>query len=478
VTRRWSQRACAAAFATSLSGCAVPKEAGFPDVAKTVEPRTGHRIFWNQGGEADAEVAKTIRTMLKHPLSTAEAVQIALLNNRSLQAIYEELMIAQADVVQAGLLQNPVFSASVRFSLDGMPRSILDLDVEQDFLSILLIPARKRLAATAFEAAKLRVGHEVVELTYEVRSGYFSLQGAQQIAAMRRAILETAEVSLDLATRQHEAGNISDADLGNEQALYEQLRVDLARSRAEILAAREKLMRLMGLWGVDSGWSISARLPELPAKDPPLEHVESVAIEKRLDVAAARQDVQVRSYALAMAKNWRWLGGASVGAQFEREPEGRFVGPMAKLELPLFDQKQAVIARLEAELHQGQNRLRALSVAVRSEVREARGRVELAREIATHYRSVVIPLRERLVTLMQQQYDAMLVGVYNLLAAKQNEVNAYREYIEAVRDYWIARSDLDRAAGGRLTGPAGASARPPAAASPSQPAAPTPTHQH
>ena len=439
--------------AAAMIGCTVPKEAGFPDVAKSVASRTGHQIFWNQNSAADAEVEKVLRGMLRHELRPAEAVQIALLNNRNLQATYEELMIAQADLVQAGLLKNPVFDASVRVSLEKGVTPLLDFDVGIDFLGVLLIPAKKRLAGAAFEAAKLRVGHQVVELAYEVRAAYFTLQGAQQIAAMRRAILDTAETSLDLATRQHEAGNISDADLGNEEALYEQVRMDLAKSRAEILMAREKLTRLMGLWGEDAGWTISDRLPDLPASDPPLEHVESIAVGQRLDVAAARQEVQVRSYALAMASNFRWLGAASVGGHFEREPDGRFFGPMASVELPIFDQKQAVVAQLEAELHQSQNRFRARSVEARSEVREARGRVELARQIADHYRTVVIPLRERLVALMQQQYDAMLVGVFQLLMAKQNEVSTYREYIEAVRDYWIARSDLDRAAGGRLTGP-------------------------
>jgi cobalt-zinc-cadmium efflux system outer membrane protein len=478
----------ALACAAALLGCSVPREAGFPDVAKAVEARTGHRIFWNQGGAADAEVDRVVRAMLQHELRPAEAVQIALLGNRSLQATYEELMIAQADVVQAGLLRNPVFAASFRFSPQQLYVPNIDLDVEQDFLSVLMLPARKRVAEATFESVKLRVGYQVVELAYEVRGAYFSLQGALQIAAMRRAILEAAEASLDLATRQHEAGNTSDADLASEQALHEQVLIDLARSRAEILAAREKLTRLMGLWGEGAGFTIGERLPDLPTDDPPLAHVESLAITQRLDVASARQEMQARSYALAMARDFRWLGAVSAGGHFERELDQHFIGPMVQLELPIFDQKQAAIARLEAELQQSKSRLHALSVEARSEVREARGRVVLARELAEHYRTVVIPLRERLVALMQQQYDAMLIGVYQVLMAKQNEVNAYREYIEAVRDYWIARSDLDRAAGGRLVGQSSAPlgtpsppppVTPPPSITPPPPATPpTGAHQH
>ncbi len=159
------------------------------------------------------------------------------------------------------------------------------------------------------------------------------------------------------------------------------------------------------------------------------------------------------AHQLALASGSRFLTGG-VGASFEREPDGaRVVGPTARLELPLFDQKQALLSRLEAELRQRKERLAALSIDARSEVREARGRVLVTRGIAAHYHRVVIPLRERIVALSQLHYDAMLLGVYQLLMAKQSEVNAYREYIEAVRDYWIARSELARATGGKLEAP-------------------------
>ncbi|MEO5725832.1 MAG: TolC family protein [Byssovorax sp.] len=439
----------ALASAATLAGC-VPKEAGFPDVARAVSERTGDRIVWNRGGEADVEVASRVRALLAKPLGADEAVQVALLRNRGLQATYEDLMIAQADVVQAGLLRNPVLSGSLRFPLDQAGAPNLELGVEQDFLDVLLIPARKRLASSAFEAAKLRVGNEVMRLAADVRVAYFTLQGAQQMVAMRRTIAEAGEASVELAQRQHEAGNISDLDYAGEQALYEQIRLDLARSEGEILVARERLVRLLGLFGDDVRFTLPDRLPDLPAADPPLERLEALAISRRLDVAAARQEVQVSAHQLALASGGRFLVGG-VGASFEREVDGkRVVGPTARLEVPLFDQKQAMLARLEAELRQRRERLAALAIDVRSEVREARSRVLVTRGIAAHYHRVVIPLRERIVALSQQNYDAMLLGVYQLLIAKQSEVNTYREYIEAVRDYWIARSELSRAVGGRL----------------------------
>jgi outer membrane protein, heavy metal efflux system len=450
------------ALSLALAGCAVPKEAGFPDVARAVAERSGQSIHWNQGGPEDAAIEARVKAMLARAIGADEAVQIALFQNCRLQATYEDLMIAQADLVQAGLLRNPAFFASVRVPAAGSGSPDVELSVEQDFLDLILLPSRKRLAASAFEAQKLRVSAEVLQLAADVRAAYYTLQGAQQLAAMRRAIVEASEASVEIARRQHDAGNISDLDLASEEALSAQIRLDLARSEAEILSARERLGRLLGVWGDDARFRIHDKLPDLPAEDPPLDRLESLAMGRRLDVAAARQDVQTSSHALALAENGRWLGGAGLGADVERGPGGEVIaGPTARVELPIFDQHQAEIARREADLRRARARLAALAVEARSEVREARGRVIAARDVAAHYRATVIPLRERIVALSQQHYDAMLLGVYQLLAAKQAEVNAYREYIEAVRDYWIARSELERATGGRVEPPIAAAPSPP-----------------
>jgi cobalt-zinc-cadmium efflux system outer membrane protein len=141
----------------------------------------------------------------------------------------------------------------------------------------------------------------------------------------------------------------------------------------------------------------------------------------------------------------------TVGLEGTRLVDGSYsFGPNASIEVPLFDQRQALVARLEALEGQSEARLQARAVEARSEVRTARGAMVSARRVADRYRTVVVPLRERIVALAQQRYDAMLLGAYELLLAKDSEVNAYRDYIDAVRDYWVARSDLERAVGGRL----------------------------
>jgi cobalt-zinc-cadmium efflux system outer membrane protein len=268
-----------------------------------------------------------------------------------------------------------------------------------------------------------------------------------------------------LAEAQHAAGNTSDLDLVNERTLYEQLRTDVKRSEADVVIAREALTRLLGLWGMDAAFQVPSKLPDPPPAEAPLEHLEALAIGRRLDLASAHARTQALSHAAAMTKNYRFVGSSSVGVNFERSPE-RYsaITPSASLELPIFDQKRAPVARLDALVRQAQARESALAVDIRSEVRAARARLVSMRDVVDRYSKVVVPLREQVVSLSQEQYSAMLLGAYQLLAAKQNEVNAYREFIEALRDYWIARADLERATAAAI--PSGVPAAPPSGAKP------------
>ena len=423
----------------------------FQDVAHHVELRSGQRLRWDEASPADAQVDRALRDLLGKDLSVDGAVEIALLRNRSLTATYEELSIGQADLVQAGLLRNPVLSV-------GLPPAEIEainppivVGVAEDFLDLFMIPARKTIARARLEAVEMRVATEVLDLAARVRTAYFTLQGAEQEAAMHRIVSEAADAAAALATAQHDAGNLSDLDFETQRGMGEQARIELERNGALVLRAREQLTRLTGLWGPDAGYAVAPRLPELPTTEPPLEHLESLAVAQRSDLAAMRKEVEELGHVSSLAHSTRWIGSLTVGLEAARLVDGNYsFGPNVSIELPLFDQRQALIARLEALLRQSEARLEARAVDARSEVRAARDAMVAARRIAERYRTVVVPLRERIVALAQQRYDAMLMGAYELLLAKQSEISAYRDDIDAVRDYWIARSELERAVGGRL----------------------------
>lgn len=442
-----------AAALAPLCGCPGTSPApAFQDVAARVQARGGQPIRWSQATPEDAKVDDAVRALLARDLGVDGAVQVALLRNRTLVATYEELSLSQADLVQAGLLRNPVLSAGVPAAEVDVVDPPLIVGVAQDFLDLLMMPARRSIAGAQLEATELRVADEVLGVQAQVRAAYFALQGAEQRASMRRVVAEAADAAATAAQAQRDAGNASDLDYETQHVLAEQARVDLAREEADARAARERLTRLLGLWEErDLAFTVPPALPELPAADPPLDRLEQLAVAQRSDLAAMRKEVDAIGRVLSLASSTRWTGIFTVGLDVTRLKDGRYsFGPNASLELPIFDQRQALLARLRAMHRQSQARLEAHAVDARSEVREARDRLLAARAVAERYASVLVPLRERIVALTQERYNAMLLGVYELLLAKQGEIATYRDTIEALQAYWVARSDLERAVGGRL----------------------------
>jgi cobalt-zinc-cadmium efflux system outer membrane protein len=440
-----------AAILLLLAGCAVPKKAGFDDVQRSLAGRLSERVHWNQGGDEDRRVAEEVRRLLSSELTVGSASQIALYNNPELQATYERLGVAQAEVVQAGLLHNPSISLHWGFRFGSVGDDEIYGSILGSFLDLFLMPLKKKLANAEFRRVKLEVANAVLEVAARVREAFYVVQASTQIIAMRRTMLLGEEAAVELAVEQHNAGNLSDLDLSNEQAVYAQAKLELHRAEYQLLSDREKLTRLLGVWGFDVEYKVGAQLPALPEREPDLAHLEKLAIENRFDLAAAREEVRTADAALQVTKGTRMISGLNVGVQGHRDPDGpKTIGPTVDLELPIFDQKQAEVARLRAQLRAAERRADALAIAIRSEVREARNRLLAARTSIDYYQKALVPLRERIVALSQEQYNAMLLGTYQLLQSKQNELEAYREYIETVRDYWVARADLERALGARL----------------------------
>ena len=435
--------------AIAITGCAsVSREAGIADVGAMTKQGLGRPIQFRTGGKEDEQVDARVSSLLQAQLTPESAVEVALLNNPGLQATFADLGIAQADLVQAGLLRNPTFGASFRFPNRAGANVDNDFSITKDLLDFFVLPLRKRVAAQQFEQAKLRVGEAALRLAGEAREAYFTLAAAEQMAEMWGTILETQRAAADFSSKLREAGNVRALDLEMEIDSYETTRVNFARAQTEAVLARERFARLLGVWGAQLNFK-TAQLPELPPGEVPLEHLETTAMERRLDVLAARHEVEGLSYAASLQGSTRFFPAVQVGASTEKEsPEGvRVTGPSISLELPIFDQGQARIARAEALVRQSEARLAERAVNARSEVRSSRDRLLAERALVEHYRTVVIPRREKIVQLSLLQYNAMQIGLNLVLQAKQSEVNGYRAYIEAVRDYWIAKSQLELAIG-------------------------------
>jgi cobalt-zinc-cadmium efflux system outer membrane protein len=424
-----------------VAGCArIRPGAGMDDVARLVGERRQAPLDPSTG-----PVAERLAALLRGELTAERAVQVALLNNRSLRALYGKLGIAQADLVQAGLPPNPVLHAGVRFAVDG-PGTAVDASLLADFVSMIQIPLRKRVAGAAFEAAKLEVANAVVTLAADVKVAFYTLQGAEQMLELRETVAHATSLSAELAGRQHAAGNIADLDLAGEQALYEEERLALSRAEADVLAEREELNVLLGLWGSDTGWTLERRLPDLPERERPATGLESLAVLRRLDLAAAWQEAHVQQRTVGLTRLYGLIPGAGVETQRELD-EPWSVGPAVEVAVPIFDQRQAAVASATTRVAQSVERHAALAIEIRAHVRRARTRMVGARERAEHYARVLLPLRRRIVAETQRQYNAMLSGPFQLLQAKRDEIEAGRGYVEALTEYWVARSELERELG-------------------------------
>lgn len=436
--------------AVLLTGCAsVPKDAGFSCVRATVADRTGLDIRWNQGSAADHDVERAVADLLSRPLTSDAAVQVALLNNQNLQATYEELGIAQAELVEAGLLRNPMLSADVRF-----PRYValpFDISVSESFVDLLSMPLRKKVAGAAFEVARLRVTNEVLAMAAQTESAFYRAQGTAQLLEMRQTILAAAGASFDAADRIHQAGNITDLALGNERSHFEQAKLDATRAEADLVDAREDLNALMGVSDGQTQWTVAPRLPDLPPSDIEAGSLELAAISQRADLGAARQEIERLARSLGMVRFNPLVSEVTIGANVQKETDGALSsGPSISLPIPLFNQGQAAIAAAQARLRQSQRHYQAMALEVRSQVRRARNRMAADRRQAENYASAILPVRHQIVQQTQLQYNGMLVGIFQLLEARQAEIDAGREYVESLRDYWIARAELKRVVGGRL----------------------------
>ncbi len=420
----------------------------FDDVSGVVMSRTGKRVQWNRGSAQDAEAERYVHAQLRRPLTASTAVQIALLNNHELQATYEEIGLAQADLIEAGLLKNPLFTIERRF-----PGQALEADLLGEFIDLLFLPLRKRVAAAQLEAAKLRVSAEIIKAAAEVRVAFYENQGNLQIADLAQSVEQATAASAEAALQLHQAGNIRSLDLANEEALHVQAKVEFAKTQSAGVESREKLTRLLGLWGADTKWRVAPRLPDPPSNEIGVGGLESRAISQRLDLAAFKQETLSEARRLGLVRFQEISQGFEVGGHYEREKDGQYsAGPSLNLPIPFFNFGQAAKARTEAKVRQSQQRYLALAVQIRSEVRSARDRMLLARQRVDYLESTARPLRRRVVEESQLQYNAMQISLFDLLRAKQDEVNAGREYVEALRDYWIARAELEKAVGGSLTG--------------------------
>ncbi|HVZ74979.1 MAG TPA: TolC family protein [Polyangia bacterium] len=435
----------------TLAGCAsVSKERGHDDVDRLVRERAGHPTRWASGSPEDDQVDRWVDELLAHGLSRGAAVEIALVANPRLQATYESLGVSQADMVQAGLLRNPALGAHVAFPVRGDGKEI-QFSLVQDFLDVFVLPLRKQIAREQFTVDVLRVAQEALDTVAAVEKEYAAVQAAAALADYQRTVVTADEGAAALSRAQFAAGNVDALKHANQLASFEESALDLTRDELELLRHREALNRLLGLWGPRADWKLAEALQAPPAAEPPLDALEARAVAQRLDVDAARKEQKLLARAVDLARDTRLVGRLDVGVDAHQDADGpRVFGPSLVIELPIFDQRQATVARLEARERQARHHADAAALEARSEVRLARAELLAARAIVERYQATILPMRDEALDEAQLFYNGMLLGLYQLIETKSAQVMAHAQHIAALRDYWTARADLERAIGGQL----------------------------
>lgn len=430
-----------------LTGCSTfSKDGGLDAVSAMTNARTGQSVQFVKPGTGSATVESNVAQLLSKPLTADSAVQVALLNNKGLQASFAQLGIAEADLVQAGWMSNPSFSFG---RMSGGHAVEIERAVMFDILGLVTIPVRSKIEGRRFELAKLQAASDAVTLAADTRKAYFNAVAARQTALYSGQVRASAEASAELAKRMTQAGNFSKLTQAREQAFYADATAQLARSRHNAAVAREQLVRLMGLWGENAAIKLPERLPDLPAAPGTSDNVESLAMEQRLDIQLAKREAAMTASALGLSRATRFINVLEAGyTNTSTTGEPRENGYEIELQLPLFDWGGSRIAKAEAVYMQSVHRTADAAIRARSQVREAYSAYRTSYDLARHYRDEVVPLRKKISDEMLLRYNGMLIGVFELLADAREQINSVNTSIEAQRDYWIAETDLQAAVNG------------------------------
>ena len=448
--------------AALLGGCAsFSPDGGFDAIQSATQTQIQKDVIWSRDDATRVQIQARVDALLAQPLSADAAVQIALLNNPGLQAAFNTLGIAEADLVSAQRLPNPGFSIGrlTRGSEVEWERSL-----HLNLARLLTMPMRIEIEQRLFEQTRRELVLNVLRLAADTRKAWVIAVTASQSAHYQQQAMDAAEAGADLARRMAQVGNWSKLRQAREHAFYADAALAVARAEGAKLQARERLVRLMGLPNGDT-LALPDRLPELPESLPVLGNVEQQAMASRLDLQMMKLQTETLAKNLGLTRSTRLVNVLELGVMNNSSNEAPLQrGYEISFELPLFDWGQSRVVAAESRYRQALERARETAVNARSEVREAYAMQQSRYAIARHLRDEVVPLKKRISDENLLRYNGMLIGVFELLADARSQISAVNAAIEAQRDYWLAEADLQMA----LVGTPGKMAAPSASSAPAE----------
>jgi outer membrane protein TolC len=433
-----------------LTACAsFSNDSGFSVIEKIAKDKLGKSLQWQLSAQPENASSQRVQQLLGAPLSGDDAVQIALLNNRGLQANFAELGIVEADFVQSGRLLNPALSFG---RLQRGDEKELEFGLHFNLMRLLTMPYTRKMELRRFEQTKQQLAMQMLATASETHKAYYIAVAADQTVLYMQQVKKAADASAELARRMEQAGNFNKLQRAREQSFYFDAVVTLARAEQAQTRAREKLIRLMGLSGDQITFSLPARLPELPKSAEAPTNIEQLAMAQRLDVQAARLGTEQLAQNLGLSKATRFINVLEFGVvrnTSNQAPTQR--GYEVSLELPIFDWGDVKVAKAEALYMQALHRTAEIAVNAQSEVRLAYANYRSSFDIAVHYRDEIMPLKKKISDENLLRYNGMFIGVFDLLADARAQIFSVNSAIEATRDFWLAQADLEMSLIGKPT---------------------------
>jgi outer membrane protein TolC len=433
-------------LAAACGGCAAfSPDGGMATVNGIVAPAFNSEVVKVGGEDLPGEARVQVAGLLASTLSADAAVRIAFLNNKGLQASYNELGLAEAAKIEASLPPNPTFSLS-------RIQTPVELDIERavvvDILALATLPVRTELAAERFRAAQLRAALETLRVGFQTRRAYYRAVAAEAFAASLAPAVSAAQAAAKLAKELGETGAMNKLDQAREEAFYAELSVQLAAARQRAVSERERLVRMLGL--PDGGvLRLPHVLPPLPAALRAPVAVETEAIRRRVDLKIARIEVATLAKSYGLTNATRFINLLDVAGISRTQREAGVAGSGGGFEIdfqiPIFDFGEVRVRRAGEIYMQAVNRLSALAVDARSQARESYRAYRASYDIAMRYRREVLPLRKTIADESMLRYGAMQVDVFALLTEARQRIAANIAAIEAQRDFWLASSELEAA---------------------------------
>ena len=432
--------------ATVLTGCAsVAIDQNFAEVERFAREQTGSEVRWLRSDPEREAMRAEVDRLLAQPLAIDDAVRIALGYSPAFQSLLAEAAVASADATGSARIGNPVFTFERLFRSGAEGR---ELDIGRSLgislFDLLFLPARLEQAEFRQQQTRLQASIALLSTVTEVRQAWVDAVAARQVARYREEVATAAGTAAELARRMQATGNFSRLQRAREQALAAEETANLIRARQNATAARETLIQRLGLTPSQAqALRLPDQLPALP--EAPMDEATAGAalLENRLDVRIARTDLDRTAKSLGLTRVTSVVNGLHVaGVRNSETGESTQRGFELELPLPLFDLGDAARAGGEARYLAAFNRTLELASNASSQVRVAYEGYRSAYDLARHYRNEVVPLRQNITEESVLQYNGMLIGVFELLAAARSQSASAVQAIEAERDFWRAEAAL------------------------------------